>query len=117
MPKAIHSMQPPFLVKWHQEEGFANDMEDDAWMGIVGPRKWIVLSQDRKFHKLQAELLAIKQHSIRCFYMPMARENRWTSLCHIAWRWEKMQQIARNETPPFIYEMKGNRQFYKVRIP
>jgi PIN like domain len=117
LPKAIHSMQPPFLVKWHQEEGFANDMEDDAWMGIVGPRKWIVLSQDRKFHKLQAELLAIKQHSIRCFYMPMARENRWTSLCHIAWRWEKIQQIARSQTPPFIYEMKGNRQFYKIRLP
>jgi hypothetical protein len=70
-----------------------------------------VLSQDRKFHELQAELLAIKQHAMRCFYMPMAREDRWTSLCHIAWRWEKMQEIARDQPPPFIYEMKANRQF------
>ena len=110
-------MRPPFLVKWHQDEGFASNMEDDQWMAIVGPRRWIVLSQDRKFHKLQAELLAIKQHAIRCFYLPMARENRWTSLCHIAWKHEKMQEIVRTQPAPFIYEMKGNRQFYKIKLP
>jgi hypothetical protein len=110
-------MRPPFLVKWHQEEGFASDLHDDAWMAIVGPRKWVVFSQDRKFHKLPAELLAIKQHAIRCFYLPMANENRWTSLCHFAWRFEKMQHLARTQSAPFIYEMKANRQFYKVELP
>lgn len=110
-------MQPPFKVKWHQEQGFAQDLDDDKWMAIVGPAKWVVFSQDRKFHLLPNEILAVKQHSIRCFYMPMANEDRWKSLCHIAWRWEKMQEIARNEAAPFIYEMRGNRQFYKVKIP
>ena len=38
--------------------------------------------------------LAIKQHAIRCFYLPAARENRWTSLCHFVWRHEKMQEAA-----------------------
>lgn len=117
MPQAIQSMQPPFKVKWHQEQGFAQDMDDDEWMAIVGPARWIVLSQDRKFHKLPAELLAIKQHAIRCFYLPMARQNRWLSLCHIAWRWEKIQEMARTQPAPFIYEMKENRQFYKVKLP
>ena len=92
-------------------------MPDDEWMNRVGPARWIVFSQDRKFHKLEAEILAIKQHSIRCFYMPMANENRWKSLCHIAWKHEKMMEMAYNQAAPFIYEMKGNRQFYKVRIP
>jgi hypothetical protein len=110
-------MKPPFLAKWHQEEGFAQDMEDDEWLHIVGPRKWIVLSQDRKFHKMPAELLAIKQHALRCFYLPMARENRWTSLCHIAARYEKISELAHNQVAPFIFEMKGNRQFYRITLP
>jgi hypothetical protein len=109
-------MRPPFLVKWHQDEGFAQGMEDDQWMAIVGPRKWVVFSQDRKFHLLPNEILAVKQHSIRCFYMPMANEDRWKSLCHIAWRWEKMQELARNESDPFIFEMKSNRQFYRIKL-
>jgi hypothetical protein len=110
-------MQPPFLVKWHQEEGFAHDMPDDKWMDIVGPRRWVVLTQDRKFHKLEAELLAVKQHAIRCFYLPMAKQDRWLSLCHLASRYGKMQSIAREQRPPFIFEMKQNRQFYEVKLP
>jgi PIN like domain len=117
LPQALHSMQPPVLIRWHQEEGFAHNMPDDEWLSIVGPRKWIVLSQDRKFHLLENEALAIKQHAIRCFYMPSARENRWTSLCHFVWRYEKMQELARSQASPFIYDMKGNRQFYRVKLP
>jgi hypothetical protein len=116
LPEALCSMNPPAKIKWHQEEGFAKDMPDDEWMSIVGPRKWIVISQDRKFHLLDNELLAIKQHSIRCFYLPSARENRWTSLCHIVWRHTKMLDLARTISPPFIFEMKGNRQFYRVKL-
>jgi hypothetical protein len=117
LPKALASMRPPVLIKWHQDEGFAQNMPDDEWLSIVGPRKWVVLSQDRKFHLLENEILAIKQHSIRCFYLPAARENRWTSLCHFIWRHEKMQQLARTQSAPFVYEMKRNRQFYKVKLP
>jgi hypothetical protein len=117
LPKALHSMKPPTLIKWHQEEGFAHNMPDDEWLSIVGPRKWVVLSQDRKFHLLENGLLAVKQHSIRCFYLPSVKEDRWTSLCHFVWRNEKMRELARIQPGPFIYEMKGNRQFYKVKLP
>src|SRR5262245_11080780 len=67
-------MRPPVLIKWHQDEGFAQDMPDDAWISIVCPRKWVVLSQDSKFHLLENETLAIKQHGIRCFiFQPPAK--------------------------------------------
>jgi hypothetical protein len=91
-------------------------MPDDQWMAVVGPRRWIVLSQDRKYHLLQNELLAIKQHSIRCFYLPCASQIRWDSLCHIVSRHQKIIQLARTTPGPFVYEMKGNRQFYKVKL-
>lgn len=117
LPKALASMKPPMLIKWHQEQGFAQDMPDDEWLAIVGPRRWVVLSQDRKYHLLENEMLAIKQHSIRCFYLPCASEDRWVSLCHFVSRYGKIMEIARTQQPPFIYEMKGNRQFYKIRLP
>jgi hypothetical protein len=117
LPKALNSMKPPMLIKWHQEEGFAQNMPDDEWLAIVGPRKWLVLSQDRKFHLLENETLAIKQHAIRCFYLPAANQDRWTSLCHIVSRYNKIQELARTQKPPFIYEMKANRQFYPVKLP
>lgn len=117
LPKALGSLKPPMLIKWHQEQGFAQDMPDDEWLSVVGPRKWVVLSQDRKYHLLENELLAIKQHAIRCFYLPCASEDRWVSLCHFVSGYERMQELARTEKAPFIYEMKGNRQFYAIKLP
>lgn len=110
-------MRPPVHIRWHQDEGFAKNMPDDEMFGIVGPRQWVVVSQDRKWHLLENELLAIKQHSIRCFYLPSANENRWTTLCHLTARHHKMQDLARSGKGPFIYEMKTNRQFYRVKLP
>jgi hypothetical protein len=116
LPQALHSMQPPGThIRWHQQEGFAFDMPDDEMFGIVGPRNWVMISQDRKRHLLANETLAVKQHNARCFYLPSVQ--RWTTLCHLVSRFEKMRSLAKETKPPFIFEMKTNRQFYKVKLP
>lgn len=109
-------MKPPVRVKWHQDEGFALNMPDDEWLAIVGPRKWVVLTQDRKFHVIDVEVAAIKQHNVRCFYLPCASDDRWVSLCHFVKRHEKMMQIAHTKGGPFIWELKNNGQFYEVSL-
>jgi hypothetical protein len=110
-------MQPPVTVKWHQGQSFPQSMPDDEWLSIVGPRNWVVLSQDRKWHTIEAEAAAIKQHKIRCFYMPCASEHRWVSMCSFVRRYEKMMDLATNEPAPFIYELKTNGRFYEVPLP
>jgi PIN like domain len=117
LPKALASLKPPVLIKWHQEEGFAKDAPDDEWMAVVGPRKWICLSQDRKWHLVPSELLAVKQHAMKCFYLPSARTDRWITMCHIASRHEKIQELARENAGPVVFEMKANRQFYRIKLP
>lgn len=117
LPKALASLKPPVKIKWHQEQGFAMDMPDDEWMAVVGPRKWICLSQDRKWHLNDSELLAVKQHAMKCFYLPSANTDRWVTMCHIASRHEKIQELARKHNGPFVFEMKANRQFYRVKLP
>ena len=107
-------MRPPARIKWHQDQGFAPEMPDDEWLSVVGPRQWVVLSQDRKFHVRENEAAAIKQHSVRCFYLPCASESRWVSLCHFV-RWHvKIGEKANSEAPPFIYELKSSGHMRKV---
>lgn len=113
---ALRSMKPPMAIKWHQEQGFAPKMPDDKWLEIVGQRRWVTISQDRKFHLLEAELQAIKQHSVRCFYFPCASQDRWYSLCGFIRRYEKMMSLAQAQSAPFIYELKGNGRFYPVPL-
>jgi len=116
LPKAINSLQPEeFKVKWHQEEGFKDNTPDDEWMNIVGPRRWICLSQDRQWHLRETELLAIKQHAIKCFYFPNI--HRWITMCQIASRHKKIIELARNNSGPFVYELKGNNQLYQIKLP
>jgi hypothetical protein len=38
-------------------------------------------------------------------------------MCHIASRHEKIQELARKHNGPFVFEMKANRQFYRVKLP
>jgi hypothetical protein len=115
LPRALHSLKCPFLVKWHQDEGFRDNTPDDEWMNVVGPRKWICLSQDRKWHLNQSELLAVKQHSMKCFYLPNA--DRWVTLCQLASRHQKIMELSRTHAGPFVFDMKGNRQFYRIKLP
>ncbi len=115
LPQALLSLKCPALVKWHQGEGFAHDTPDDVWMNVVGPRKWICLSQDRKWHLNESELLAVKQHAMKCFYLP--NEDRWLTLCKLAARHEKIMELARRRPGPFVFEMKANRQLYPVKLP
>lgn len=114
LPGALARLKPPVKIKWHQEQKFAPNMPDDEWMGIVGPRGWVVLSQDRKWHVRENEREAVRQHSLKCFYFPSA--NRWQSLCQIIGKHEKMMEIVATNDGPFIYELKGNSRFYKVEV-
>jgi hypothetical protein len=116
LPRALNSLKPPGDIRWHQGERFPQNMPDDEWMNVVGPKRWVVISQDRKFHLFEAEKKAIIQHAIKCFYFPCASEDRWISLCGFTKHHLKVIQIAKSMSGPFIYELKGNGRFYKVRL-
>ena len=116
LPAALNGLRPPFRVAWHQNQGFAADLPDDEWMHIVGPRQWVVVSQDRKFHKMENELAAVRQHSLRCFYLPCASDGTWATLCNIIRAHERMMEIARSQPAPFIYDLRRNGRLYRVPI-
>ncbi|TPM35618.1 hypothetical protein FJ967_19635 [Mesorhizobium sp. B2-3-4] len=70
------------IIRWHQEMGFAHDMPDDEWMEPVGAAQWVVLSQDRKWHEIEVEAQAVRQHGLRCFICPALIDGKhWQALC------------------------------------
>lgn len=81
-------------------------MADDAWMAVVGPRDWVVLSQDRKWHVIDAEKAAVRQHKLRCVYLPDG--DRWQILCLFTRNHEKIIKAVEERTGPFIVELLRN---------
>lgn len=117
LPKALAQMNPPMRVVWHQEQNFKNDDPDDYWLAEVGKKRWVVVSQDRKWHDITTEAAAIRQHAVWCFYFPCASASRWVSLCHFIKRHERMMHLAETVPGPFVFRLAPNGQFYRVELP
>jgi hypothetical protein len=117
LPQALLHLDPPFGVRWHQKEGFPGNMPDDDWLAVVGPKGWIVVGQDWKFHVRESELLAIKQHSVKCFYLPASGSTKWESFCRMIRSHSQMLEKAANEPAPFIYDLKASGRLVKVTFP
>lgn len=80
-----------------------HDMDDDEWMSIIAPRGWVVLSQDRKWHLVDAERAAVKQHGLKCIYMPSG--DRWEILCLFTRFHGKLISLVEDAPAPCILEL------------
>ena len=91
-------------------------MPDDEWMGVVGPRRWVVLSQDRRFHIEDVEKEAVLQHGIKCFYFPCASDTTWVSMGYFMRYHDKMVEIAERTAAPFVFDLQKNGQLLEVPL-
>lgn len=89
-------------------------MDDDEWMAVVGPRGWVVLSQDRKWHVIEAEKEAVKQHNLRCVYLPDG--DRWQMLCLITRHHQKIIEAIKTRDGPFIIEVSRSGKIQNVPL-
>jgi hypothetical protein len=117
-PEALRQTNPPFTVEYHhsQQCRFAHNAKDDEWLSIVGQRGWTVFSHDRKFHTIDAEKAAIKQHNIGCFYLWGAEQNPWTKLCLFVKVHQKIMTLASDTDRPFIWHVKKTGRFSAVSL-
>lgn len=96
---------------------FRQDMPDDEWLSIVGPRGYIVFSCDRKFHETQAELAAIKQHSIGCFYLWGANAHRWDQLTSFVKGFDAIVQAIDSTPRAFLYRVPKVGPLKRILLP
>ena len=114
LPKALRAMDPPFDIRWHSGEKFSPELADDEWLAKAGQNGWVVLTQDWKFHIRENELEAIKQHSVKCIYLPGANEHRWTTYTRFIRSHLRLIEFATQEAAPFIFDLKKNGQIKRV---
>ncbi|MEM6888463.1 MAG: hypothetical protein AAF636_10035 [Pseudomonadota bacterium] len=116
LPQALTQLRPPFDVRWHDKEKFPHDMPDDEWMAIVGPKDWVVVGQDWKFHLIDAELKAIRQHSMKCVYLPGSGQTRWETYCRFVRSHKRIIEKCVSEKAPLILDLKLNGHLRKIAI-
>lgn len=114
VPEALSKLTCPFQVRWHQGEGFEQDLDDDKWLHTVGANSWIVISHDAKWHKESAAVEAIKQHKIKCFYLYSAKSQMFFKLKSLTHYWEKISKKIKTEKGPFIYRVSVHNRLSKV---
>jgi hypothetical protein len=95
---------------------FKDDMQDDEWLSIVGPKGWIVCSHDKKWHDESLAVAAIKQHKIGCFYLCGANSKNFFKVGILAYNFPKLRSVLGKEKPPFIYTIDKRNRIRKIAI-
>jgi hypothetical protein len=118
-PQALERAKPPFKVEYHHNKtnNFPMNMKDDEWLTVVCKKGWVVFSHDRKFHLLEPEAMAIKQHNEMCFYLPGANEQTWAKVGYIVKAHARIEERVANTSPPFIYQIHPNMRFERIPLP
>ena len=92
-------------------------MLDDVWLNIVCQKGWIVFSHDQKFHTLEPEAMAIKQHNGMCFYLPGANDTTWVKLGYLVKAQSRIEKMIDTIAPPFIYSVYPNLKLKRIPLP
>jgi len=101
----------------YNQQHFRIDEADDVWLPQVGQRGWTVIGHDSQHHTREAELSAIKQYNIGCFYLWGAEAKRWEKMQCFARAYQRIV-TAENITPrPFIYRVTKTGRLQVVPIP
>jgi hypothetical protein len=116
IPKALKTIKPPFEVEYH-EEHFAKDEDDDRWLPIVGTNKWTVIGHDRKFHKNQSELDAIRKYKIGCFYLWGAEATKWEKVKVFIKACDRIITTEASTRRPFIFLVKKTGTLKRIKLP
>ena len=98
---------------------FAQDEKDDVWLEYVGQQGWLVFTQDRKFHRagFEAELSAIKQFNVGCFYIWGAENTKWQKMQALCRGLDGMIATAAATAKPFIFDASRNGKLTQIQIP
>lgn len=116
-PESLRHTRPPFNVEYQYGAKFKQTTKDDDWLAICGQKNWIAFSHDRKFHLIEVEIAAIKQHMVGCFYLWGANDKTFEKLQCFMGAYDAINKMARATPKPFIYHVPRNCRLEQIKIP
>lgn len=110
IPLAVRSLKPPGIsVELYKEHFKISDIYpeggDDSWLASVGAWGWNVITQDYSYHKKPAELFAMKQYNVGCFYLWGAKAHKWDTMRVFMKSYDHIVEVASNTPKPFIFRV------------
>jgi PIN like domain len=87
-------------VIWTPDE-FGKGAKDEEWIPLVASKHGIVLTQDLKIHRTQAQWELCSKNKIGVFFFkpPKAGWNHWIIVREVVNRWEEIKQMATQKRP------------------
>lgn len=116
VPKALALLKPPFQIEYHQKH-FAQDLEDDKWLPVVGMNNWIVIGHDKSYPENQSELDAIKRYNIGCFCLWGAQSRKWEKAKVFFKAYQQIAETGASTPRPFVYSVKKNGNLKRIKLP
>lgn len=87
----------------------AEGLDDDEWLPLVGAKDWIVIHRDNRIRKRPRERQALLGSGARTFCLTHAGNyNRWETMRLLVHRWPDIEQMATNESGPYICSVTWN---------
>ena len=117
IPEALRSLRGfPFPVEYHQL-WFDSDEDDDIWLPRVGDWGWTVIGHDWSYHQKTAELAALKQYNIGCFYLWGSEAPDWQVLQCFARAYDRIETAIKTTSRPFIFKIGITGRLHSITIP
>ena len=116
LPRALHVLRLPTRVEYHQSL-FPIEEPDDSWMTTVGALGWTIVGHDSRHHLREAELSAVKQYKLGCFYLWGAEGLRWEKMRCFLRAYEGILEATDSTPRPFIYRVTEKGRLNPVVVP
>ena len=105
----------PVAIHYHQQH-FEMEEHDDVWLPVVGGWGWIVVGQDYNYHNVPAELYALRQYEMGCFYLWGSQAPRWDTMRVFAKAYDKIMYAAEVTPRPFVFDVLKSGALREVMI-
>ncbi|KAA0266376.1 MAG: DUF5615 family PIN-like protein [Anaerolineales bacterium] len=94
----------------HLLEYFDSGTPDETWLQVIGERGWLLITVDKRIRRRPLEKEALMRYKVGAFFLGGKSMSRWDRIRQIVRAWQRINEIAEKEKPPFAYQvnMHGN---------
>jgi hypothetical protein len=90
---------------FHLLDYFEAGTLDEVWLKHVGEQGWILITVDKRIRRRPLEKDALLRYKVGTFFLGGKTVSRWDRIKQIVRAWNKINEIAGKETPPFAYQV------------
>lgn len=105
MPRALQLVNyRTFSMK---QKGWSGK-KDAEWLTIVGQKKWLAFSGNKKILKVPTERETLIKEKVGIVFLTSGQEKLPETLCLLLRRWNKLELIDETEQRPFAFFLYPN---------